>query len=296
MGLHALVELPRVPATHEISGTAFDASTRTLYAILDKRPTITSLVASPDFRTWRVGASLDLTGYPEDGWDGEGLVRNEDGSFYVVASEGIPFVGRFDVHGALVEKVNMPSHYADQRSNKGLESLALSPDAHFLFTANEEALFRDGPRATRTRGTLVRIFRRELAMSTDEEFAYRTEPLPDVDKGEMGVSELAALSSEELLVLERGYRPGYGNTVRVFRVRLAGAKNVLNLPSLDDATPVLDKALVVDVGAIRCAGAKHPGPQPNPILENYEGMSLGPALEDGRRLLFLTSDDNAHAS
>lgn len=38
---------------------------------------------------------------------------------------------------------------------------------------------------------------------------------------------------------------------------------------------------------------KHPGTQPNPILDNYEALAVGPTLADGRRLLFVTSDDNA---
>ena len=40
----------------------------------------------------------------------------------------------------------------------------------------------------------------------------------------------------------------------------------------------------------------HPSTQPNPILDNYEALAIGPALADGRRLLFVTSDDNASAS
>ena len=75
---------------------------------------------------------------------------------------------------------------------------------------------------------------------------------------------------------------------------LTGGKDVLNLPALNEATPVLEKSLVVDVGTLHCAGATNPGPQPNPILENYEAMSLGPTLPDGRRLLFLISDDNGN--
>jgi len=91
-------------------------------------------------------------------------------------------------------------------------------------------------------------------------------------------SELAALSSEELPGARRDIVRDMGIPFCVFRRSSGRRKKLLNLPSLDEATPVLDKALVVDVGAIRCAGAKHPGPQPID-LENYEGMSLGPALE-----------------
>jgi len=302
--IYAVIDLPRTARTRELSGTAFDESARTLYALEDKRPWIVSLLASPDYRTWTVGTRLTLsyplvlthgthTGYFEDAWDGEGLVRTAaDGSFYVIANERAPAVAQFDSRGVFIEKVNVPDHYSNQAPNKGLESLTVSPDSRFLFTANEGALLSDGPLATKSRGTLIRIFRRELATLRDDEFAYRTEPLGSGKGGDMGVSEVAALSDDDLLVLERGFQPGYGSTVRIFRVRLEGAKNVLDVASLDDSVPTLEKELVVDVASLHCPGAKRVEQQSNPVLENYEAMTLGPSLPDGRRLLFLTSDDN----
>ncbi|WP_394842897.1 esterase-like activity of phytase family protein [Pendulispora brunnea] len=304
--LYAIVDLPRIARTRELSGTALDESTHTLYALEDKRPWIVSLVASPTWRTWTLGPRLTLsyplalthgthTGYFEDAWDGEGLVRTSDGSFFVIANERAPAVAKFDAHGVFIEKVEMPEHYSRQAPNKGLESLSLSPDERYLFTANEGSLLSDGPPATKTRGTLVRILRRELASSKDEEFAYRTEPLGGGKGGDMGVSELAAISGDDLLVLERGFQHGYGNTVRVFRVNLAGAKNVIDVPSLDDSVVTLEKTLVLDVGNLQCSGATHRGPERNPVLENFEAMTIGPVLPDGRRLLFLTSDDNGRS-
>ncbi|WP_394832335.1 esterase-like activity of phytase family protein [Pendulispora rubella] len=304
--LYAIVDLPRIARTRELSGTALDESTNTLYALEDKRPWIVSLVASPTWRTWTVGPRITLsyplalthgthTGYFEDAWDGEGLVRTSDGSFYVVANERAPAVAKFDGHGVFIEKVDVPEHYSRQAPNKGIESLALSPDERHLFMANEASLLSDGPAATKTRGTMVRILRRERATSKDEEFAYRTEPLGGGKGGDMGVSEVAALSGDDLLVLERGFQHGYGNTVRVFRVNLAGAKNVIDVPSLDDSVVTLEKTLVFDVETLQCSGAKHRGPERNPVLENFEAMTIGPALPDGRRLLFLTSDDNGRS-
>jgi len=157
------------------------------------------------------------------------------------------------------------------------------------------ALVPDGPAASPSRGTLVRIWRRELGTSKDQEFAYRTEPLGAGRGGDMGVSELAALSGDGLLVLERGYQKGYGNTVRIFRTVLTGARDISGASSLDEGTPSLEKALVVDLAALHDPGMLLRGPQPNSLLENYEAMSIGPVLADGRRLLFLISDDNGRA-
>jgi hypothetical protein len=105
-----------------------------------------------------------------------------------------------------------------------------------------------------------------------------------------------ALSEDDLLVLERGFQSGVGNTVRVYRVSLAGAEDVSDEPSL--AAPGLEpveKELLVDLADCPASGATTPGTQPNPLLDNYEGLALGPRLPGGRRALLLQSDDNFSA-
>jgi hypothetical protein len=199
--------------------------------------------------------------------------------------ETVPIVERFTTSGAFVARVDMPAHFSEQAAgNKGLESLSSSPDGRHLFVANEAALTSDGARATKTTGTTVRILRRELETGTDVEKKYTTEPLGEGGAtGDMGVSEIAALSDHELLVLERGFQPDYGSTVRLYRV------------DLDEDADVLTKTLVVDFATLPSDGVSHPGTQPNPILDNYEALAIGPALEDGRLTLFVTSDDNGSA-
>jgi hypothetical protein len=292
--VHAVVDLPRSVATQGLSGTAFDEGSRTLFTIQDKRASIVPLTFSEDYRAITVGTPLLLTGRPATTWDGEGLVR-ANGGFIAVTNETTPTVERFDAAGAYAAAVTMPSRFAEQASgNKGLESLTLSPSGRFLFTANESALTNDGSAATKSRGTTIRILRRELGAkaNADIELAYRTEPLGAGTGGDMGVSDLAALSDDVLLVLERGFQSGYGNTVRIFRVDVSSGTRVDAIPSLSSATVILAKTLVVDVVTLPADGATNPSTQPNPILDNYEALALGPVQPDGRRLLFVTSDDN----
>ena len=182
--------------------------------------------------------------------------------------------------------------------NHGVEGMSAEPDGGYLFICNEEALNSDGAQSTKTAGTTVRILRRALATNTDEERAYRTEPLGagGTSGADMGVSDILALSPTELLVLERGYQTGYGNTVRLFRVDYSMGDDVLATPSLTASSPVIAKTLVVDLGTLPSAGITNPGTQPNPILDNFEGLALGPLLDDGRRVIFVTSDDNARAT
>ena len=293
--LLAAFDLPRTAETQALSGAWFDVTTKTLFAVPDRVAQLVPLTASDDLRAWTVGTPIALTGRVETTWDGEGVTRVGD-TFFVVTNETTPTLERFDGSGKRLGAVEIAPRFAKQASgNKGIESLTASPSGKYLFFANEAALTTDGATATKAAGTLVRIARRDLAAGTVEERAYRTEPLGRGTGGDMGVSELLALSDDRLLVLERGYQSGFGNTVRLFEIGYAG-EDVAGRDALDDRTPVLTKRLLVDVGTLPSAGISHPSTQPNPILDNYEALALGPKLPDGRQVVFVVSDDNAQKS
>lgn len=289
--VHAVFDLPRTPDTRALSATAFDEPTRTLLALQDTSARVVPLVASPDYTTFTVGAPTALSGRPRPDWDGEGLAFS-GGDLLAISVETQGRIERFSKAGGYLGDVVVPTRFTqDTGGNKGLESLSVSPSGAFLFTANEASLLSDGPRSSKTAGTRVRILKMPVAGGASTEHVYLTEPLGAGGDGDLGVSELAALSDDTLLVLERGFQPGYGNTVRIFRVDLTGSRDVSGVASITVEAP-LPKTLLVDVGALPASGATHPSAQPNPILDNYEGLSIGPTRADGRRLLFLTTDDN----
>lgn len=293
--LLAAFDLPRTADTQALSGAWFDVATKTLFAVPDRVAQLVPLKASDDLRTWTVGTPIALTGRTETTWDGEGVARVGD-TFFVVTNETTPAIERFDGTGKRLGAVEIAARFAKQApGNKGIESLSASPSGKFLFFANEAALTTDGATATKAAGTLVRIVRRDIAAGTVEERAYRTEPLGRGTGGDMGVSELLALSDDRLLVLERGYQTGFGNTVRIFEIGYIG-DDLSGRDALDDRTPVLAKRLLVDVGTLPSTGITHPSTQPNPILDNYEALALGPVLPDGRQVVFVMSDDNAQKS
>lgn len=295
--LLAVVDLPASGLVHGLSGTVYDASTHTLLAISDIVPRLMPLAVSPDFQTITPSTPIDLTGRPGTAWDGEALVQMGS-EILAVTVETAPLLERFDGSGAYLGEVDVPAHYAAQAANnKGLESLTLSPSGAFLFTINESALTTDGSAATKAQGTTVRLLRRDLAASKDEERAYRTEPLGAGTGGDMGVSDLLAVGESTLLVLERGFQSDHGNTVRLFAVDFgASSDDVSAVASLDASTPVLPKTLVLDLATLPSEGVTHPSQQPNPILDNYEALALGPDLPDGRKVVFVTSDDNGNAT
>ena len=101
-----------------------------------------------------------------------------------------------------------------------------------------------------------------------------------------GLVELVALDRHTFLAMERSFSvgaPGTGNTIKLYVVELAGAKNISARASLagqlDKIRPV-QKTLLLDLDDLGIP------------LDNVEGMAFGPDLADGRRTLVLVSDNN----
>ncbi|HSN53936.1 MAG TPA: esterase-like activity of phytase family protein, partial [Candidatus Sulfomarinibacteraceae bacterium] len=230
-------------------------------------------------------------------WDGEGLALAPTGGFYV-ADEASSQVLVLDESGSVEDTVELPAHVADARRNRSLESLSLSPDGRFLFTMNEDALPADGPPADTDRGAVLRLLRVDLASGRHTERAYLTDPIFTAGRGNLGVSDIAALSETRLVVMERAWVKGVGNSVRLFTVDLADTPDVLGEPSLNGTAHALPKRLLLDLAALPDSPfpERPEEPQAARALANYEGLALGPAFDDGTRLLFLQSDDNARST
>ncbi len=292
-----------------LSALTYDGRRGVYYSLVDNGPAATS---EARFYTLRIPTKGGVLGTPEilgvttlrdasgqpftaSNFDGEGLTLTRRGDL-LASSETEPSIRRFDLDGNLLEELPVPQKFrvapaGQAQRNQTFESLALAPNGRSLFTAVEGPLAPDG--RTAEGENRIRILRYEDrgpgGFQPVEEFFYLTEP-------GQGVVEIVTLSEDELLVLERGFQSGVGNTVRVFRVSLDGAEDVSGEPSL--AAPGLEpveKELLVDVADCPSGGATTPGTQPNPLLDNYESLTLGPRLPGGRRSLLLQSDDNFSA-
>lgn len=286
-------DLPDDPRSRELSGIAWDAATKTLWGVQDETAHVVPLRPDPDLRTWALGAvtPLKMT-FP---LDLEGIVVLPDG--FIVASEVGPRVLEVDRHGRLRRDLALPAHFAQARPNKSLESLTMSPDGAYLFTTTEVALTCDGASPTTKAGTRVRILRMSRTGTDFTEHAYVTDPAPH-ETGDYGVADLAALSPEELLVLERGWTQGAGNTARIYRTSIADPiTSCLGAPELAESVPTAKKTLLVDLAKLAVTALPAlptlRQKQDSPLLDNFEGMALGPLLRDGRQTVILVSDDNA---
>ena len=174
------------------------------------------------------------------------------------------------------------------RSNFTLEGMALSEDGKTLWTAMEAPLKQDGPMpAPAQTGGPIRITAYDVATQQPvRQLAYLPDALPTdlwiKRRALNGVSEILADGPDHLLVLERSFAPPLRFGARIYRISTQSAINTLNMPQLNpDIRQALSKTLVLDLAD---AGLQS--------VDNIEGMSWGPPLPDGRRVLLLVSDNN----
>jgi len=291
--LWSVFDLPDDPRSRELSGLCWEAATRTFWAVQDERKTIIPLQADDALKRWTLGPPipLDVPGP----LDLEGIAATP--STFLLVSELGPRLIEVDRQGKLLRDHKAPSKFAEALKNKSFESLALDPSRTVLYTTSETALPRDGAAITSGTGPRVRIVRIDIPNGEVTERAYATDEAV-VGGGDYGVADLAAIDTDDLLVLERGFRKGAGNLVRIYRVDLTDSASICQgIEALSADARVLPKTLVVDLSKLP-TGNMPPAraPQLTPLMENYEGMTLGPVLPDGRQSLVLVSDDNGRAS
>ncbi|GHJ36744.1 esterase-like activity of phytase family protein [Streptomyces sp. TS71-3] len=295
-----------------LSGLAFDPQrSDRVYAVSDNATglIVPVRIGAPGHLDPVAGEPWTLRGAddkPIGAWlDAEALVMEKGGGTVLVASEDGPGIRRFDLgtrRQTASFKVPPGLHVAPAGTalaGRSFESLAASPKGDHLYAGMEAPLAQDGDwhgqgliRIQRYTGAPGKTYR------PDRQYEFVA------DEG-MYLVELAALDDHRLLALERQYTVGLGNAIRVRQIDLSEAPDVSREPSLFSqpsdlqapSVPVFDLADCPsgDPGSVRSTG-----PQANPLLENVEGMALGPTLDSGpyrgRRLLLMISDDNDSAS
>jgi hypothetical protein len=303
-------------AVSELSALSYDSANGTYKAVADRAGSVRSHTFDLSIGVPGLAAGVPAVtaatvlntpgGVPYTGanLDAEGLVVRQDGTIFVASEGGSaageqPEIHQFGVDGAHLSTVPVPARFLIGTNNLSFESLSESPGGHALFTANEGPLATDGRTADlRSRIRIVRFAQDGAGgFQPAGEFFYLTEP--GRTTGDVGVAELLAVSPTSLLVLERGFVAGQGNTIRIFLVSLVGAQDVTEVESLAaEGLVPLAKTLIVDLARCPDGGATIPAgaTQANALLDNFEGMTFGPELEGGMRSLILVSDDNGSAT
>lgn len=106
--------------------------------------------------------------------DAEGIALTSKGTVFI-SSEGDanqlinPFVNQFSLAGQQLQTLPVPQKFLPTankssgiRNNLAFESLTVTPNQNYLFTATENALYQDGPAATLSNGSSSRILKYDL--------------------------------------------------------------------------------------------------------------------------------------
>ena len=181
-----------------------------------------------------------------NGLDVESMLRLQDGSFWVseeygpslvhVAATGevlerrVPYGIDTDLSGANYPVVGtFPAILAKRKLNRGMESIAVSGDEQFLYTSLQSPLANPSA-ADYKKSRNVRLLKTDRQTGKVlGEYVYHMD-LPtsfaadnSTKQSDVKVSEMAWYGNDELLVLER-----ISNTTKLYRVKLAGATNILD--------------------------------------------------------------------
>ncbi|MCX4762317.1 esterase-like activity of phytase family protein [Streptomyces sp. NBC_01275] len=221
--------------------------------------------------------------------DSEGLAIDGDGT-RLITSETEPSIRRYGADGTILDRLPVPASLlvapaGRATANQTFEGLTLLPGGRTLLASMEYALSGDTAGLVRFQTWRRHHGRFELAA----QYAYRT------DAG-LGVPEVQALPDGRLLVLERGFTAGVGNTVRLYLADPRHATDTSSVENLTGQTDVrlIKKTLLTDIVTCPSLGATAKQPQPNPLLDNIEGMVITGHAQ-GRLKVLLVSDDNQNA-
>lgn len=313
-----------------LSGLTYDASRNVYYALSDDRSEnarfYTTQINLDDGRLDEGDVSFEavttlLEGanqpFASGSLDPEGIALSDRNTIYI-SSEGDaqnlvnPFINEFALDGTQISQLPIPEKYlptanqlAGIRNNKAFESLTITPDQRFLYTATETALQQDGPQSSLETGSLSRILKYDLTTGEPvAEFVYEVEPipaapLPEGGPADNGLAELLAVDNNgTLLALERSFAAGVGTTIKLFEVQTQGALDVSGEQDLFREEPLDDDGEVLPPGPFEI----DPAVKKREILDveadlgiapdNIEAIAFGPKLADGRQSLILASDNN----
>ena len=225
--------------------------------------------------------------------DCEGIAYRPSSGTFFISRECDNVISEYDSIGKNTgRKMNVPDVYKKCAGNYGFESLAYDEESHLFWTINESTLNGDGECATSLNHVrnVLRLQSFDDNLQPVSQYAYIMDaPMADKKSSNyaMGVSEIAALGSGRLLVLEREFfvpSLKFGAFVRCKLYEIEPGKSE-PIPSGGDIganTKFVDKRLVYSfVTRLTLLDWS---------VANYEGMCLGPKLVDGSRVLILVSD------
>lgn len=254
------------------------------------------------------------------GFDHEAIVKVSD-STLVTASEGYCRLKEFPIlpTSADAAKIGYQQNLWESRwpssdfyPNYNFESLAFDSVHQYLWTIPESTLRKDGQPATPQNGLanqlrLMRLNWGKMKEDSNKEeyseqvsskkaprymttYAYQMDQPSTHKKADiyvMGVSELCVLPDGQLLVLEReAFIPkikiGAFCKCKLYQINPLNSEEFSMKENFSSDTPFLKKRLLAEWKTGLSLSKRS--------FANYEGMCLGPMLEDGSQVVILLSD------
>ena len=256
----------------------------------------------------------------EKGFDHEAIVKVSD-STLVIASEGYCRLKELPILpiSADTAKVGYQQNLWESRwassdfyPNYNFESLAFDSIRQYLWTIPESTLRKDGQPATPQNGLANRLrlmrldwgkmkednnkeeYSEQVSSKKDSRYmttyAYQMDQPSTHKKADiyvMGVSELCVLPDGQLLVLEReAFIPkikiGAFCKCKLYLINPLNSEEFSMKEKFSSDTPFLKKRLLTEWKTGLSLSKRS--------FANYEGMCLGPKLEDGSQVIILLSD------
>jgi hypothetical protein len=229
--------------------------------------------------------------------DSEALVIDRDGT-RLVTSEVEPSIRRYSHDGSrILDRLPVPQELkvapaGRSEPNSSFEGLAFQHGGRTLVASMESALADDDRNTVRFQ-TWQRTGKGN-DFELGPQYAYRVDT--DDSGSILGVSDLADTGDGRMLVVERSFTAGVGNTVRLYLTDFSGATDVSHVDRLTGQKSVrpLHKTLLADIADCPTLGATAKEPQPTGLLDNIEAMAVTGHAPGGRLRVLLASDDNAN--
>ena len=189
----------------------------------------------------------------------------------------------------------IPNALSKIKHNGAFEGSSKGIDNKGFWVAMESPLLNDGEEPTfkKTQSPIRITYFDKTKKKATKQFAYQLEHIEKPAKANINLNGLTAILEYEknrFFIVERTYQSGYGkngNVVRIFDATIdEKTTNILDIASLKETNYApLKKRLLLnfeDVSDELTDG----------IIDNIEGISFGPVLENGHQSLLLVSDDN----
>jgi hypothetical protein len=239
-------------------------------------------------------------------FDPEGIRVLKNGSI-LISDEYGPSVWLFDSTGKLKHKFLIPEKFLIQNksdhaekefppfnkkgrlTNKGFEGIAISSDQKKWLAALQGSLIQDRnptDQNLKTNGDNLRFLETSIDGKHLREIVYKMESAKN------GVNEILAIGEEDYLVLERdgdaGESAGFKKIFRISTKNATDVSKILELPApkLPEGIVPVTKTLFLDLldPKFGLKGKDFPA--------KIEGLTFGPDLTDGRKLLIITTDND----